>query len=444
MFSSSRATLGILLVAYSALCTAPEQAVAQVCAPWVVVDTGGPSFRRYPAITFDERRREMVYFGGYTAHPERYFGDTWEHGGTQWTQRFAAGPAPRLQHAMTYDSRRGVVVLFGGGDRLNVFGDTWEWDGQEWSLRSSLGPSPRIGHAMTFDKRRGVVVMFGGNGSSGYLGDTWEWDGDQWALVAQSGPSPREASAIAYDELRGVSVLHGGLSQIPGSSSETWEWDGVTWRLGGRFVGTFGALWGHAMVFDARSGNVVSVTRNSEETWAWDGVSWRFLLRPLPYELSVGPQGIGYDHQRGVIILVSGNETSRTTATAELPSCPLDSDDDGLPDPYDSCDHSDLRETISIDDCESEIENHLFQDGCTMMDRITECEAEAKNHGDFVTCVGDLAHEWADGNVIDANQKGNLIHCAAQADAPLRRAKKMDRAHPTRPQTESVEPLTQP
>jgi len=426
MYSLPRTVPSILVTAFTMMCFQPYDSLAQECSPWTIVETGGPIPRRNAAMAFDERRGVAVYFGGYRDFAPQlgHLGDTWERGEVGWRQRIVQGPPPRFEHAMAYDSRRGVVILFGGAGERGSTGDTWEWDGSAWSQRSNDGPLPRTMHAMTFDERRGVVVMFGGNSAAGSRGDTWEWDGDTWTLVATTGPSPRQAHAMAYDQLRGVTVLHGGLL----GSSETWEWNGMTWKSRGRHATTIGSPFLHSMVFDSRSGEVVSVNANSSnETWAWNGASWRMLVRLLPVPLHDNNSGIGYDSQRGVIVLVSGKFSREGTVTGELPSCPLDSDGDDVADPYDQCDESNLSELVVIDDCETGLANHLFDDGCTMMDRIGECEAGARNHGDFVTCVGDLARTWSEDGLIESNEKGDLIHCAAKADAPLRRVQKLGR-----------------
>lgn len=79
-----------------------------------------------------------------------------------------------------------------------------------------------------------------------------------------------------------------------------------------------------------------------------------------------------------------------------------------------------------------------------MTDRISECEAGARNHGDFVTCVGDLARTWSDEGILAPNEKGDILHCAARAEGPLRRVQKSGRVHPVRVEAEGVETLSQP
>jgi len=117
-----------------------------------------------------------------------YLGDTWEWGGSSWTQVSTTGPSARREHAMAYDSQRGRIVMFGGfASTFNELDDTWEWDGSSWTQVSATGPSARSTHAMAYDSQRGRTVLFGGFGSSPYLGDTWELDNQLLAYALTFG-----------------------------------------------------------------------------------------------------------------------------------------------------------------------------------------------------------------------------------------------------------------
>ncbi len=47
---------------------------------------------------------------------------------------------------------------------------------------------------------------------------------------------------------------------------------------------------------------------------------------------------------------------------------------------------------VIIDGCDSGVENHIFEDGCTISDRIAACAAGARNHGELVSCVAHLTN----------------------------------------------------
>jgi hypothetical protein len=95
-----------------------------------------------------------------------------------------------------------------------------------------------------------------------------------------------------------------------------------------------------------------------------------------------------------------------------------DSDGDGIPDSEDSCPDSNLDDTIVIDLCDSRIDNKLFEDGCTMRDLIAGCEDDAKNHGNFVSCVAHLTNDWKKEGHISGSEKGAIQRCAARSDIP--------------------------
>ncbi|MEE8381927.1 MAG: DUF1566 domain-containing protein [Thermodesulfobacteriota bacterium] len=96
----------------------------------------------------------------------------------------------------------------------------------------------------------------------------------------------------------------------------------------------------------------------------------------------------------------------------------IDVDADEACDDEDICLESNLKKTTIIDDCDSKVENLLFDDGCTMSDMITECVESAKNHGKFVSCVAHLTNEWKKEKLISRKEKGAIQSCAAQSDIP--------------------------
>jgi len=133
-----------------------------------------PSPRRGHAMAYDAARQRVVLFGGYNPS---ILGDTWEWDGTNWVQRTpVASPVARWLYAMAYDAARQRVALFGGESAIPpgyYRDDTWEWGGTNWTqLTPSASPSPRFGLAMAYDEARQRVVLFGGfNGS--LFNNTW-------------------------------------------------------------------------------------------------------------------------------------------------------------------------------------------------------------------------------------------------------------------------------
>jgi hypothetical protein len=156
---------------------------------WHRVKDAAVGPRDHHVMSYDRKRGRVVLFGGSGARPpgsERRLSpsDTWEWDGEEWAQVAPTGPSSRGRSAMVYDEKRGEMVLFGGGGD-EVLGDTWLWNGERWRLASTTGPAPRYAHAMAYDSHRDVVVLFGGSTFKPaqylqFVFDTWEWDGRRW------------------------------------------------------------------------------------------------------------------------------------------------------------------------------------------------------------------------------------------------------------------------
>jgi len=372
-------------------------------------------------MAYDEGRGVTVLFGGYGNSPG-YKGDIWEWNGKRWRQVSDDGPSPRFWHAMAYDSRRSVTVLFGGYDGFPR-GDTWEWDGTTWTLRSTTGPPPRNEHALAYDSRRGVTVLFGGRSGNQEVADTWEWDGQTWTLRTPSGdsvPSARVGHRLAFDEQRGTVVLFGGRSGDVFNRTyrgDTWEWDGSAWT----FRSDSGPIprWQHAMAYASDRHTVLVYGGYSwpsyslNDTWEWDGTHWLSLGTGPPWREG---HAMVHDRARGVLVLFGGLSGPHPQGdTWEFATCG-DTDGDGVPDPDDACPNSDLAETVVIDDCDSGVANHLFDDGCTMADRIGECAEGARNHKAFERCVKHLTKEWVREDLISKQERRAIRRCADRAD----------------------------
>ena len=105
-------------------------------------------------------------------------------------------------------------------------------------------------------------------------------------------------------------------------------------------------------------------------------------------------------------------------------ACDDNDDNDAVLDDEDQCLRSRLEyePDISIDDCDTGVENHDFQDGCSMNDLIDKCAEDAEEtiftHGRFVSCVAHLTNQWKREGLIDKNEKGAIQRCAAESDLP--------------------------
>lgn len=117
-----------------------------------------------------------------------------------------------------------------------------------------------------------------------------------------------------------------------------------------------------------------------------------------------------------ITVVDTANDYLSATAAVEVL---LDSDLDGIPDDAEEdCPASNFELIVTIDGCETGVDNHLLPDGCTLSDQIASCAEEAPNHGRFVFCVTRRTLEWKRDNLITFRNMGAIIRCAAWADIP--------------------------
>ena len=190
--------------------------------------TKSPNGRSQAMMAFDEKRNEVVLFGGIT-NCCGVSGETWIWNGITWTQRFPAhSPAPLPEGAATYDPIREKVLLLEG--YLSYKTRVWTWDGVDWTLPAQpTAPEYRTRFSWAFDRARGLAVLFGGKGPT-LSNQTWTWDGSTWRKLAPAmSPSHRAGAAMAWDDLNKQLVLFGGNTLTADQSDEVWRWDGQTW-----------------------------------------------------------------------------------------------------------------------------------------------------------------------------------------------------------------------
>lgn len=92
-----------------------------------------------------------------------------------------------------------------------------------------------------------------------------------------------------------------------------------------------------------------------------------------------------------------------------------DRDGDGIPDALDACPDSIMNATVVINECDSGVENILFDDGCTLADLVQMAADEARNHGAFVSNVARMANTMKRKRILNARDAASLKRCAAQS-----------------------------
>lgn len=79
----------------------------------------------------------------------------------------------------------------------------------------------------------------------------------------------------------------------------------------------------------------------------------------------------------------------------------------------------DVDATVIVDGCDSGVANIIVDaDFCTISDLIANCDAKAKNHGDFVSCVAEVTNQLKRSGLISGADKGRIQSCAARAAIP--------------------------
>lgn len=282
-----------------------------------------PPGRVNAAAAYDSAHGQVVLFGGYTAPPQTFFGDTWLWDGTSWTEEtLATSPSAREGSSMAYDSAHGKVVLFGGsttGTYLGGLNETWLWDGSSWTQATpAMSPPGRVGCSMAYDSAHGKVVLFGGYDTSNeILNDTWVWDGTNWTEeTTASAPSPRTTAGMAYDAAHGKVVLFGGTFPLLANYSDTWTWDGATWTkqtpvtspsARSLFGMAYDSVHSQVVLFGGDAGTLLPKLEN--DTWLWDGTNWtQASPQTSPQPRFAFP--MTYDSTQDEMVLFSGEGAS--------------------------------------------------------------------------------------------------------------------------------------
>ena len=93
-----------------------------------------------------------------------------------------------------------------------------------------------------------------------------------------------------------------------------------------------------------------------------------------------------------------------------------DADTDGVGDVCDECAESALGGTVVIEKCDSLVENLVAANGCSFMDDVATCVAEAGTHGKFVSCMARSSKAWARQGLLAGRDRSRVIICAARSD----------------------------
>jgi len=93
-----------------------------------------------------------------------------------------------------------------------------------------------------------------------------------------------------------------------------------------------------------------------------------------------------------------------------------DTDADNVRDAADQCPDSDVRAFVDVNSSDpgvTSIENKADANGCTIQDMVRDCIVSAATHGDYVSCIGNLANGLQAGGMITKNQLKEMKRGAA-------------------------------
>jgi hypothetical protein len=171
------------------------------------------------------------------------------------------------------------------------------------------------------------------------------------------------------------------------------------------------------------------IAKNTALRWTTGTVTATATGRGGPLYYGNTQQRKGYDNRtptgQGTIQLVTPLLThwvksALTTDTAGIAilriAFGLDSDDDGVVDANDDCPDSnpEPESTVVIEGCDSGVSNTQLARGCTISERIQQCEDDVKNHGAFRRCVSMLGDSLQKDGVLTGPEKDRILSCSSK------------------------------
>ena len=305
------------------------------------------------------------------------------------------------------------------------------WIEEQKLTASDSSPGDRFGFAVSVDGDTAIIGAFedDSNTGSAYV---FAYDGSNWAqeqkLTASDGypGTPGHGFGVTISLNDGVALIaattdnHAGLVS---GSAYIFRNNDTSWIEEQKLTASDAAP-GDTFGFSLALGEGVALVAaylddaGSVYVFRHDGLTW---VEETKLTASDGASGDNFGYSLSTsedraIVGAIADDSNRGSAYVFL--FEGDEDGDGVPDADDGCPTSDTSPTVVIDGCDSQVTNHVLDDGCTIADLIAECAAGAQNHGQFVSCVAELTNSLKRDGVITGLEKGAIQSCAAQADIP--------------------------
>jgi probable HAF family extracellular repeat protein len=311
-----------------------------------------------------------------------------------------------------------VVVGYSGYSTTESGFEAFRWTSVDGMVGLGDLPGGNFNSQALAVSYNGSVVVGHGRSASGREAFRWTTGGGMVGLGDLPGGN---FYSVAYGVSADGSVVVGrGFSS---SGTEAFRWTSNDGMVGlGHLPG--GGLFSIANGVSADGSVVVgySDSATGDEPFIWDSTNGMQSLRDVLTSYGIDLTGWS---------LFSANDISDDGKTivgygfnpdgnreAWIANLHIDTDGDGIPDDDDACPFSDLSETVVIDGCDSDVDNVLLEDGCTISDLISKCADNAKNHRKFVRCVSHLLRDLKKQKIITRKEKRAVRRCAVKTNIP--------------------------
>lgn len=274
-----------------------------------------PTPRHLESVAFDQRRQQLVVYGGAAAVNGALteFTQVHEWAPSGWRHLDAPGPGGRSGHAMVYDETRQTVLLLGGAtEAVNpyvIYFDVWRWNGRDWQKLNATCPVKEPHAAYDPDRRRVLVYGDASDKTQFKYGpdqrfELWTYQSNRWEKLSADGPHLDGPYQIAYDRHRRALVVPDWEDGNP----VVWEWKAEAWTKTPttgppprtRYMLAYHPGDRHTYLY----GGFTPDRRQLGDFWAWDGTAWT-RLNPLPTPAPRNSAHFAFDGRR--LLLYGGS-----------------------------------------------------------------------------------------------------------------------------------------